>query len=646
MPRRERELFGPWLIRQINSNHFEGVLWLDEDRTLFRLPWKHLNMKNADERDYGIFKAWAICSGRYHARNEDPPTWKTNFRCALNQVHYQGQRMFSEVKDNSSDQRAPHKIYRFNGVHDDLPTSNPNVAVDQAPSNSEDQSLFNELNQDAYALRISPDCVLASPFPRPEEPDVIEELMRNILLDPRENSIQQVLNLSQDDPPGEPHVDQVFRMSQHDQWANSQLSCVVNGHEQVPQEQPTIHIPAFCEPYPQYQMPNMYQNGYPHVAVNQVFSQMSAFSHFHHPTTVLNGFASASQEHQVAQHNGYQQKSARDVVSHVVQNGFQQEVPCVEQDIKPSPIRQDPPRQSFVQETQNTLMNQHGAHDMAYRAASNGYPQDELRADQGITSDYPYHTTNEECARSSPDHDLPAVNGSGQVSATETQQRKMPPITSWEVTIYYRGKEVLKQNVSKKFIIKKDVDDVQTMEDTDTVQFPSTDVLVDQVQIKYTNDILSCVGNGLSLEVNPENYKVYATRMGKSRVFWSLSRSLETQETSSQDMLLTRDEPTEIFDFNQFWEEFKSYKCHRRPSPDYTIYMTFAQLLFEPVMKKLVLVKLVPNLCTFLHQAAQQSGASSLHSEVISLQISNGSSFNSVDLNGPCLMDLDLHDLF
>lgn len=644
MPRRERERFGPWLIRQINSNNFEGVHWLDENRTMFRVPWKHLNMRNADERDYGIFKAWAICSGKYKPGFEDPPTWKTNFRCALNQVLYYDSKMFSEMKDNSSDQRDPHKIYRFNGVHLDLPESNPNVATfDETPSNPEaEPSFLNDLTDYDDTLRISPDIVRVSPFTRPEESDVIEELMRNILLDPRENSIQQVLNLSDDEyPQGAPHVDQVFRQSTHEQWANSQLmeSCAINGHEQNPHRETPLQIPVLHEQCTQYQMCNIYQNGYSqNVAVEPIFHQMSTVQQFQH------------HEPQITQHNWYQQESA----FNVVQNGFQQNASGVDQGIKPSPVIQDPPllngpRHSFLQETQDTL-NQQSAHDIGYQTANNGCPQEAL--DQGINpaSNYSYHTPNEEGAGSSPvAHDLPLVNESGQASAPETQaillnqQRKIPPITSWEVTIYYRGKEVLKENVSTNFCIIRDVDEAQ-MEHTDTVQFPSTDMLVDHQQIKYTNQILSYVGKGLLLEVNPDNYKLYATRKGKSRVYWSLSESLETQETSSEDNLLTRDVPTEIFDFSQFWEELKEYKQHRRSSPDYTIYMTFGQNLFEPVMRKFILVKLVPNFCTFWHQAAQQNGASSLHSEVISLQISNGS-FNSFDLNGLCLMDLDLQNV-
>ncbi|XP_069596610.1 interferon regulatory factor 7 [Ranitomeya imitator] len=603
MPRRERELFGPWLIRQINSNHFDGVRWLDESRTLFRLPWKHLNMSNVDERDYGIFKAWAIHSGKYSQNCADPPTWKTNFRCALNQVHYRNNKMFTEREDKSSDQRDPHKIYKFNGVHRDTPASNPSGAIfNEAPINREEQNFHNVLNEEDFTLRISPDSVLEAPFASPEDSDNIAELISNILLEPTENNIEQVLNLSQDGYlQREPLVEQMFRPSIHEHWTNSQQmeSCVVNGHERTAHEEPSIHIPVFGT---QYQMCNIYQNGFPQdAAVNQGFQQISTIPQFQHPPVILNGFVSALHEPQVAQINGYHQERA---------------------------------------------------HDLAYQSASNGCQPDKPRVRQTTNSspNYSYHTNNEESARSSPvGHVPPMANGSGPVSPPQAQatsvnvHRSMPPLTSWEVTVYYRGKEVLKQNMSKKFFILRDVSEVQ-MQDADTIQLPSTDVLVDHVQIKATNEICNYVEKGLLLEVNPDNFKVYATRMGRSRVFWSLSESVKTKEMASQAKKLVRDDQTEIFDFSQFWEELKGYRNHKRSSPDYTIYMTFGEELFEPVMKRLVLVKLVPNLCTYLHQAAQQNGASSLHSELISLQISHGSSFNSVDLNDAYLMDFQ--DLF
>ncbi|XP_075043920.1 interferon regulatory factor 7 [Mixophyes fleayi] len=611
MPGRERtqnkERFACWLLRQINSNQFagdRGVRWLDEGRTVFRLPWKHLNMKNVDERDYGIFKAWAIQSGKYNPQCEDVPTWKTNFRCALNGVVHRDKKMFLELKDYSSDQKDPHKIYKFNGDHNDFPASNPTVAATTVHlANPPEQKLRNELEDEDYSLLISPDCVRVTPFVNIEESIVIEELMRNFLLDSSENGIQQVLQLSQDEyTQGAPFVAQVFRQPS-EQWLNSGLeeSCVNNGHEQVVPEEPAIFMPVLSEQYSQYQGSNAYHNGYLQnvPAVDQVPQQLTVLPQVESALPVLNGFGTVLQETQACQLNGFYQQNSQDTMYNTLQNGCPQEVPDIDH-----------------------------------------------------SHTYSHHAPAEECAGSSPVcHIPPVINGHGLTTSQEAQvalllqQRTMPHITSWEVTVFYRGKEVHKENVANKFLITGDCADLQ-LESTDIVRFPTTDVLVSQLQIDYSRKILNSVGKGLFLEVNPEDHKLYARRMGNSRVYWGFSESLETKDNASRAKVLSRDVQTEIFDFKQFWEDLKGYKYHNRSSPDYTIYMSFGQTLFEPVKKKLVLVKLVPNFCTFWHQVAQREGASSLHTELVSLQISNGSSFNSCDLNGPSLMDLDFPDFF
>ncbi|XP_063800860.1 interferon regulatory factor 7 [Pseudophryne corroboree] len=604
MPRRERtqnkERFACWLIRQIDSKEYNGVRWLDKSRTEFRLPWKHLNIQKKDEMDYKIFKAWAIQSGKYNAQCEDPPTWKTNFRCALNGVGYKDGKMFTELTDYSSDQNDPHKIYKFNGDHNDLRASSPTAAANTVYlTTPAEQNLWNEIEEDEdYTLRISPDCSGVSPFVHSQESEVVAELMKNILLDSSESGIQQVLQLSQDEYAQDaPFVAQVFRQSINEQCPNSGLEkpCAINGHDHGVHEETAIRIPVLQEQRSQYHGCNGYHNEYLQNAsgVERVSQQLSALSQVESALPVLlNGFGAPVQNSQACQMNGFYPQSSQDAMYNSLQNGCPQDVAGVDH----SPV-------------------------------------------------YSYHTPIQECVRSSQVcHIPPVINGHGLPPTQEAhvnlfhQQRTMPRLTSWEVTVFYRGMEVLKQNVSRKVVITQDIGDHQ-LQSTDIVRLPTTDLLVDQQQIELTNTILRAVGEGLCLEVSPEDYKLYAKRMGNTRVFWGLSESLETRQTASQAKLLSRDVQTAIFDFNQFWEDLKGYKNHSRISPDYTIYLSFGQTLFEPVMKKLVLVKLVPNFCTFFHQAAQRDGASSLYSELVSLQISHGSSYNSYDFDG---MDFDL----
>ena len=46
----------PWLKLQLDLGRLEGVAWLDESRTRFRIPWKHGLRQDAQQEDFGIFQ--------------------------------------------------------------------------------------------------------------------------------------------------------------------------------------------------------------------------------------------------------------------------------------------------------------------------------------------------------------------------------------------------------------------------------------------------------------------------------------------------------------------------------------------------------------------------------------------------------------
>ncbi|KAM4723104.1 interferon regulatory factor 7 [Rhinophrynus dorsalis] len=553
MPRKERvqnkELFGPWLLRQIDSNLYDGVFWLNKEKTLFRIPWKHLNMKSKDERDYGIFKAWAIESGKYIESCENPTTWKTNFRCALNGVVYRDIRMFSEVEDNSNNQQDPHKIYRVNCVRAvPLKPAVNSCATNTAATVPVEQNIPED---DDYTLRISPDkdCVLPFEVIRNEE-DLLE-VLENFCLDGPDtgtfgysghNNLQPITNGFL---PSTTLLVQVSNTPLYQQGAQHNRYNSENEHQQVG---PCVgHV--FTSPIDTTsQVPNEYMT-------NPIMLEPVP--------SVINGFETTLQEAQPSQ-----------------------------------PTLETQPTQP-AQETQSTQ------------------PALETQLTQSALETQPPQP-----ALTVPPH-----------------QSQLPHITSWEVTIFYKGKQVLQTSVSKRFIINSGFDDPQ-WRPADIVCFPSADDLVDQTQVRLTKTILDNVGGGLLLEVNPQDYKLYAKRLGKSRVYWSMSQELETMGNADESKLIKRQTDTEIFDFNKFWEDLLAYRSNRRSSPDYTVYMCFGQELCNPIMRRLVLVKLVPHFGVYLHEMVQREGASSLNQESISLQISNGNSFNSPDFD-LCLMDID-----
>ncbi|KAF4077905.1 hypothetical protein AMELA_G00193330 [Ameiurus melas] len=107
-PMRLRE----WLIAQINSGKYAGLSWENEEKTLFKIPWKHAAKQDyRQNEDAALFKAWAVYKGKYREGRDraDPSAWKTRLRCALNKSSE-----FQEVSERSQlDISEPYKVYRI-----------------------------------------------------------------------------------------------------------------------------------------------------------------------------------------------------------------------------------------------------------------------------------------------------------------------------------------------------------------------------------------------------------------------------------------------------------------------------------------------------------------------------------------------------
>ncbi|KAM4846557.1 interferon regulatory factor 7 [Thomomys bottae] len=129
----QRVLFGEWLLGEVSSGRYEGLQWLDDTHTVFRVPWKHFARKDLGEADARIFKAWAVARGRWppgsSGRGQPSPEaeaveragWKTNFRCALHST-----RRFTLLQDHSGDPVDPHKVYML--------SAEPGCRVSESPA--------------------------------------------------------------------------------------------------------------------------------------------------------------------------------------------------------------------------------------------------------------------------------------------------------------------------------------------------------------------------------------------------------------------------------------------------------------------------------------------------------------------------------
>lgn len=99
-----------WLVRMVSSGRFPGLEWLNEEKTVFKVPWIHAKKRGyCRERDAALFREWAVHSGKF--RDEaDPTVWKINFRCAIN-----GLKDIIELKDMQTEDCRVYKVMPSRG---------------------------------------------------------------------------------------------------------------------------------------------------------------------------------------------------------------------------------------------------------------------------------------------------------------------------------------------------------------------------------------------------------------------------------------------------------------------------------------------------------------------------------------------------
>ncbi|XP_052452897.1 interferon regulatory factor 3 isoform X1 [Carassius gibelio] len=214
---------------------------------------------------------------------------------------------------------------------------------------------------------------------------------------------------------------------------------------------------------------------------------------------------------------------------------------------------------------------------------------------------------------------------------TTVQQSNLPGLWDLEISINYRRTEVLKTRLCSPLINFHYQCNPSELRGV-PICFPSTEGLIDQRQIQLTNRILDSIQRGLQLEVN--QCGIFGLRQDQCNVFVSTSDPSEIQ--NPQPRKLHQNTRELLLSFEKYLKDLKDFTENKRGSPDYTIYLCFGEKLPDgrPLEKKLITVKVVPLICRVFHEKAQMDGASSLHSENISLQISHNSLYDLINSLG------------
>ncbi|XP_032869035.1 uncharacterized protein LOC116966805 [Amblyraja radiata] len=196
-------------------------------------------------------------------------------------------------------------------------------------------------------------------------------------------------------------------------------------------------------------------------------------------------------------------------------------------------------------------------------------------------------------------------------------------VTEFEVSIHYRGRVIANEVVKNTNGLRFSYNSQSDFPYLHDVRFPTTasTLMSDQQQVKYTNQMLERMDQGLTVEV--QDNLIIARRYGRCRAFWSMGDNptgLEPQQISNRDV-------TVLYSQADFNKDMCAFLNSTGGSPQYSIWLCFGELWPDPNgkpwNKKMIVVKVTPVTFRLLHELAHGIGASSLRSEEMNLQLSD-----------------------
>nr|DBA16048.1 TPA: hypothetical protein GDO54_003485 [Pyxicephalus adspersus] len=193
--------------------------------------------------------------------------------------------------------------------------------------------------------------------------------------------------------------------------------------------------------------------------------------------------------------------------------------------------------------------------------------------------------------------------------------------TQFEVKIYYRG-ILVKQSLVKNpngfhLTSRQQTNPENYLED---VTLPPPSLISDFKVAAEIKKILQNLEQGTLVEV--QNGAICAKRQGKCRSFWSMTDT----PTTNQPNPINKEAYSELYKFQQFVKELIEFiDQKRKDSPQYDIWICLGENWPDSRLwkKKFIMVQITPVSMQILHELSYSTGASSLKSNEVNLQISD-----------------------
>ncbi|XP_018424622.1 PREDICTED: interferon regulatory factor 3-like [Nanorana parkeri] len=229
---------------------------------------------------------------------------------------------------------------------------------------------------------------------------------------------------------------------------------------------------------------------------------------------------------------------------------------------------------------------------------------------------------------------VPYQDNTGQVQSTSQEQvvavqqdllnqffRNNIFETEFEVKIYYRGilvKKSLVRNPCGFHLTSRQQTNPESY--LEEVTLPSPSLISDFKVAAEINKLLENLEQGTLVEVH--NGAICAKRQGKCRSFWSMTET----PTTDQPNPISKESYSELYKFQQFVKELIEFiEQKRTESPQYDIWICLGEMWpdSKPWKKKFIMVQVTPISMQMLHELSYSTGASSLRSSEVNLQISD-----------------------